>query len=350
MRRDWLLAGGFAVAVAVGGWRAGLIQEAPRGLDVAGFGLMVVAALGLGLRRVAPLVPFGVAVGVSSVYVLLGYPFGPILLTIVWAMFEYARRRPLRESALALLVGAGVSALAVLPRLNGHLDLLAFGLLLWGACWLAVPWSLGALVYMRRQALVRERAELVRRAVLEERIRVSREVHDVAGHGFAVVAMQAGVALVVLDEEPGQARDALRAIRDTSRAALDELRAVIENIDAPADVDALVEQVRAGGVAVELDYDGLVGAGERQRRIAYEVVREALTNVLKHSPLARASVSVRLDGGEVVVTVSNDGEVAERVESAGRGIDGMRERVEGAGGSFEVRRGPGFAVHARIPK
>nr|BFE63088.1 sensor histidine kinase [Dactylosporangium thailandense] len=396
MRRDWLLAALFAAVVAVGGWRAGLGQDAPRALDAAGFGLILVAALSLGFRRSRPLVPLGVAVGVSSVYLLIGYPFGPILLTIVWAMFEYARRRPLRESSVALAVAALVSVLAVLPRMAHHLDLLAVGLVLWGACWLAVPWSLGAIVQMRRLVVERERAELVRRAVLEERVRVSREVHDVAGHGFAVVAMQAGVALVVLDEEPGQVREALRAIRDTSRGALEELRAVIENIDSPADVEGLVEQVRAGGVRVELEYDGLAGVSERQRRIAYEVVRESLTNVVKHSPRAGAAVSVRVEGDAVAVVVSNPGAVRdgecggpEQGRSAvavvqkaasgvrpgvgsgaepgvgaegepgvgaggeagvGRGIGGMRERVESVGGTFEVLVGDGFAVRAWIPR
>ncbi|GAA3457765.1 sensor histidine kinase [Dactylosporangium matsuzakiense] len=365
MRRDWLLAGLFAGGVAVGGWLAGLVQEAPRGLDAGGFALMGVAALSLGWRRSRPVLPLVGAVGGSSVYLLLGYPFGPVLLTLVWAMFEYARRRPLRSSAVALGVSAVVAGLAVLPRVGGHVELLAFGLVLWGVWWLAVPWSLGALVYVRRLALERERREIVRVALLEERIRVSREVHDVAGHGFAVVAMQAGAALVVLDEQPQQAREALTAIRDTSRAALDELRAVIENIDAPADIAKLVEQARAGGVVVELQYDGLGEASERQRRIAFEVVRESLTNVVKHSPGAGARVSVRMVGADVAVLVSNgadphrqdgpgphrtDDPGPYRVGGPGRGIEGMRDRVESAGGVFEVRVDGGFAVQARVPR
>ncbi|HTJ38123.1 MAG TPA: histidine kinase [Dactylosporangium sp.] len=349
MRRDVLLALGFAVVVGLGGWRAGLGQEPPRELDLVGYLLMGVAALGLAWRRRAPVVALVGAVGVSSVYLLVGYPFGPMLLTVVWAMFEYARRRPLRDSALAAGVAAVVSVAAVLPRLSSHLDLLVVGLVLWGACWLAVPWSLGALVYMRGQAQAQKEIELIRRALLEERIRVSREVHDVAGHGFAVVAMQAGVALVVLDERPEQAREALRAIRDTSRAALDELRAVIENIDAPADIAALVEQVRGAGVEVVLEHDELVGASDGQRRIAYEVVRESLTNVLRHAGDSRTTVEVRREDEDVTVRVANDNRG--RIGGApGRGIEGMRERVAAAGGSFAVDAGRTFEIRARIPK
>ncbi|GAA2347580.1 sensor histidine kinase [Dactylosporangium salmoneum] len=351
MRRDVLLALGFAGFVVLGAWRAGLLQEPPRELDLLGYTLAAGAAFGLAWRRRSPLVPVVGAVGISSVYLLAGYPFGPILLAVVWAMFEYARRRPLRESALAAGVAAGVSVAAVLPRMSQHLDLPAVGLLLWGACWLAVPWSLGALVSMQRQARAQKEIEIVRRAVLEERIRVSREVHDVAGHGFAVVAMQAGVALVVLDERPEQAREALQAIRATSRAALDELRAVIENIDSPADIGGLVEQVRAAGVEVALEHDELWGASERQRRIAYEVVRESLTNVLRHGGGTSAAVSVRKDDGSVLVVVTNDGDGrAKKGSGIGRGIEGMRERVEEAGGTFEVRTGRRFEIHARIPR
>ncbi|MFG2036502.1 sensor histidine kinase [Dactylosporangium sp. NPDC048998] len=366
MRRDGLLALGFAIVVVVGGWWAGLVQEPPRRLDLVGYALAAAAAGGLAWRRRAPQVPVAVAAGITSVYLLAGYPFGPVLLTVVWGMFEYARRRPLRESALAAAVATAVSVAAVLPRMASHLDLPAVGLLLWGACWLAVPWSIGAVVYMRRQAQIEKQEELVRRTLLEERIRVSREVHDVAGHGFAVVAMQAGVALVVLDERPEQAREALRAIRDTSRAALGELRAVIENIDSPADIGALVEQVRAAGVEVALEHDGLAGASERQRRIAYEVVRESLTDVLRHAEGATAAVEIGHAGGSVTVRISNDGERHDAAEPGptgaaetrtntptgayGHGIEGMRERVEAAGGSFEVRTERGFEVHARIPR
>ncbi|MGI5245028.1 sensor histidine kinase [Dactylosporangium sp. CA-139066] len=350
MRRDVLLALGFAVVVVLGGWRAGLVQQPPREPDLVGYALMAAAALGLAWRRRQPVAALAGAVGFSSVYLLVGYPFGPILLAVVWAMFEYARRRPLRDSALAAGAAAAVSVAAVLPRMTSHLNLPALGLLLWGACWLAVPWSLGALLYLRRHAQAQKELELIRRALLEERIRVSREVHDVAGHGFAVVAMQAGVALVVLDERPEQAREALRAIRDTSRAALDELRAVIENIDSPSDIASLVEQVRAAGVEVRLEHDELTGASDGQRRIAYEVVRESLTNVLRHAGESGATVEVHQENADVTVRIANDNRRRAQLGEPGRGIEGMRERVETAGGTFEVTAGRRFEIRARIPR
>jgi signal transduction histidine kinase len=350
VRRDVLLALGFAVVVVLGGWRAGLGQQPPRDPDLLGYLLIFAAAGSLAWRRRQPPVALAGAVGLSSVYLLVGYPFGPVLLAVVWAMFEYARRRPLRDSALAAGIAAVVSVAAVLPRMTSNLSLPALGLLLWGACWLAVPWSFGALVYMRGQARAQKEIELIRRTLLEERIRVSREVHDVAGHGFAVVAMQAGVALVVLDERPEQAREALRAIRDTSRAALDELRAVIENIDSPSDIGALVEQVRAAGVEVRLEHDDLTNVTDGQRRIAYEVVREALTNVLRHAGGSGAVVEVRQERGDVTVRIANDNRPRAGNGGEGRGIEGMRERVEEAGGTFEVVAGRAFEIRARIPR
>lgn len=354
MRRDALLAAGFAAAVVAGSGRAGLGQHPSRPADVLGFALAAAAAGSLAWRRRAPLVPLVAAVGLTSAYLLAGYPYGPILLCVVWAMFEYARRHPLQQSALAGLVAALVLTAAVLPRLTGHLNLLAVGLLLWAGCWLVVPWSLGALVYVRRRAQARERENLVARAVLQERIRVSREVHDVAGHGFAVVAMQAGVALVVLDEQPGQAREALEAIRATSRAALSELRAVLDTMEdpteraAPADIAALVERARAAGLRVRLDSVGTDGVARERLRLAYDVVRESLTNVLRHAGPAAATVTVELHDRDLVVTVADDGPGAAGF-APGRGIAGMCERVEAAGGSLEVMAADGFTVRARIP-
>lgn len=358
MRRDVLLAAGFATAVLVGTWRAGVVQDPPRALDLIAYLLAMAAAAAVAWRRSAPAVALGVTVALASAYLLAGYPFGPVLLAVVWAMFEYARRRPLRKSAPAGLVAAAVSVIAVLPRLAGQLDLLALGLVLWAACWLAVPWSLGALTYVRGRALVREREDLVTRAVLQERIRVSREVHDVAGHGFAVVAMQAGVALVVLDDQPRQARAALEAIRETSKAALTELRGVLDTIapppagttaDPPGGISGLVERARAGGLPVRLECADLAAVAPDRQQLVYGIVRESLTNVLRHAGAAPTIVAVSRAGDELAVQVVDDGPPV-GAWTEGRGIGGMRTRVEAAGGSLTVgRRADGFTVDARIP-
>jgi signal transduction histidine kinase len=212
-----------------------------------------------------------------GVYLLGGYPYGPIQLCMVLAMFEVARRYRLRTSLLACGLAAAAAVALVLSRLVPEADLPAVLVLGWTS-WLVVPWSLGALVQVRSTAAERARHDLVARVALEERIRVTQEIHDVAGHGFAAVAMQAGVALLVLEERPDQARRSLEAIRETSTRALSELRATLDAFHPPGEarpvvassavgaapvadevglggLHALIDHVQAGGLPVDLEVD-----------------------------------------------------------------------------------------------
>jgi signal transduction histidine kinase len=265
-------------------------------------------------------------------------------------MFECARRCPLPTSAVAGLVAAAVSVAAVAPRLVGVLNLPALGLVLWAVWWLALPWALGALVQARAAMAAREREALVTTAVFAERLRVAREVHDVAGHGFALVALQAGVGLTVFDEQPAEARAALKAIRDTSVTVLDELRAVLDGRPStPGDLTALTERARAGGLPVALRLGRLDGVPAESLHVAHDVVREALTNVVRHADAAPTAVDVRRNRNALVVTVANRGRPS-RGSVAGRGLTGMQTRVEAAGGTLTAAPGrTGFTVTARLP-
>jgi signal transduction histidine kinase len=374
---------GAAVLACVWSWWAARSQDAARPLDLWAFALVAVAAGALAWRRVAPVPALAVTLAAAGVHLLAGYPYGPVLLCVCWAMFEVGRRRPVRASGIAAVIAALVSMATVLPRFAGHLNVLIVGLALWGGCWLAVPWALGALAYVRRQSAGRERRDLVARAVLEERIRVSREVHDVAGHGFAVVAMQAGVALVVLDEQPEQVRASLEAIRSTSTAALEELRRVLRDEGSEpglAGLAALAERARSTGLSVELRVGEALEVPAEAGALVYRVVRESLTNVLRHAAATTVLVTVDRHGGALSLTVADDGSgprgigpvaregemsvlsthagpglgegsgPGDRGVNAGSGIAGMRGAVEAAGGTLAA--GParaGFEVRVRIP-
>ena len=188
---------------------------------------------------------------------------------------------------------------------------------------------------------------------------MAQDLHDGVGHGLAVIAMQAGVALHVLERDPAKARESLLAIRDTSRESLDALRAELSRLSAQPggsprtvrngldDLAALVARVRAGGLDVDLDSThGLVG--EEAGAVAYLVVQEALTNVLRHSGATAARVEVSEGPGVVVVTVVDDGQGGDVTE--GLGIGSMRSRVERLGGTLRVGpSGGGFEVRAVIP-
>jgi signal transduction histidine kinase len=208
-------------------------------------------------------------------------------------------------------------------------------------------------------------------AATQEQLNMAQELHDGVGHGLAVIAMQAGVGLHVLDRDPAAVRTALEAIRDSARESLDALRSELAQISgaqisgdgAPrrprqgvADLDALVDRVRTAGLSVDLT--GSPGElAEPVDAVVYGVVQEGLTNVLRHA--AATSVEVRLDRSEerLAVTVEDDGRGTEEgtdpatVPEEGMGLRGMRERVRALGGDFSAGPRPegGFAVRAVLP-
>ncbi|BCJ38471.1 two-component sensor histidine kinase [Actinocatenispora thailandica] len=357
-RTDLVLAAGFTAAVVVGALLVAGGQDRYRPLDVAGVLLIGLAAgTTVGWHRAAPLWSLGAATVLVNGYLLAGFPYGPVLLCLVIAVFEVARQQPLRRSALACGIAAAISSGTMLVRLltdGGASPLLA---VVW-ATWIALPWSLGALVHVADAARRRSRADLVARAALQERARLAGEVHDIAGHAFALITMQAGVAMLVFDEQPEQARRSLAAVQETSGTALAELRRMLDSLHPrpgaatdPAGVPGLgdlVRRVRAGGLPVEVTVDGDRPVPGSLAGGVYRVVQEALTNVLRHAGPTTARVSVRTTPAELVVEVADQG--AGIAGPPGRGLTVMRRRVDQLGG--ELTAGPyedGFRVVARLP-
>lgn len=353
---DVVVALGFAACVVVGTVTVQVLQAGRvRDVDAVAVVLIVLAALlAVGLRRAEPVWGLAGAVAVVGGYLLAGYPYGPIQLCMVIAMFEVARQRPLRLSAIACGVATVVASGTVAVRLlAGDVQSPALVVLAWTG-WIVLPWSLGALVQMVAAARERARRELVATAAAQERTRLAGEVHDVAGHGFAVVAMQAGIALQVFDESPDQVRRSLEAIRTTSAGSLAELRGMLDAFEQDtrglAAVGTLVGEVRAAGLEVGLELDiGGVTVPRQVDAVAFRVVQEALTNVVRHAGVARAEVAIGHNGDELVVRVVDRGSAV--AAPPGRGLSGMRERIEALGGRLEAgpRDGGGFAVLAHLP-
>jgi signal transduction histidine kinase len=222
----------------------------------------------------------------------------------------------------------------------------------------------------RTAELERARTELARRAVVEERLRLARELHDVVAHAMSVIAVQSGVGAHVADSRPEEVGKALAAIEATSRSALTELRRLLgvlrQDSEPPgslapvpglADLEVLLAEVAKAGLAVSLRVEGTpapLPAGVDLS--AYRIVQEALTNVVKHGGPARAQVTIRYRDRELTVEVTDDGRGGAAVASddrrgTGHGLIGMRERVAAFGGDLEVgpRPGGGFRVAARLP-
>jgi signal transduction histidine kinase len=270
------------------------------------------------------------------------------------AAFACASRLPRRTAAV--VVGAAAVAVSVADLVALHLwpdrDQDLVQLLVAGA-----GWFLGDVVRARRgfaDALAAEEARLAREADAriraEERLRVSRDVHDVVSHTLSLVAVRAGVGRVLLDDDPEQARAALATIEDVSRRALTELRGVLAGLrdvggteprtaeHTLADVPALVASVCGAGVDAELQVDGDATYDALLEASAYRVVQEALTNAVKHAPGARVRVTVQRTYPLVVVVENTaaSGPAASPLTGSGSGLDGIRARVELHGGHADA--------------
>lgn len=219
--------------------------------------------------------------------------------------------------------------------------------------------------------LERERDARGARAVADERVRIARDLHDLVSHNVAVMVVQAEAADVVWDADPSRAREALRAVSETGRAAMAELRTMLHAMRVGDDgggeperraqrsLDGLprvVEQVRASGQRVELTIEGdLTAVPATVGGSLLRVAQEALTNVLRHAAAETAWVAVRVAEDEVSVAVEDDGVGLERAAAGddldrgaegGHGLLGMRERAAVLGGRFEI--GPGRHGGARV--
>ena len=218
----------------------------------------------------------------------------------------------------------------------------------------------------RAEIAEREREVAAREAVVEERARIARELHDVIAHNVSMMVVQAGAERRVLDGANGSTREVLETIEQIGRGALTEMRRLLGMLRSDAadplapqpgldDVATLVTQVREAGLPVELAIDGErrdlpAGIGLS----AYRIVQEALTNALKHAGDARAEVSIRYGADSLELEIVDDGgggAAASRAARGGHGLVGMRERVALYGGRFDASRRPGggFAVRAKLP-
>jgi len=216
----------------------------------------------------------------------------------------------------------------------------------------------------RAQIAERERDLAAREAVVEERARIARELHDVIAHHVSMIVLQAGAERRVLDGANASTREVLETVERTGRSALTEMRRLLGMLRADAneplapqpglsDVRTLVTQLREAGLPVELQVEGErcelpVGI----ELSAYRIVQEALTNALKHAREARASVSIRYRRDSLELEIADDGNgTSTPVSSGGHGLVGMRERVALYGGRLDAGRRPngGFAVRVLLP-
>ncbi|MFD6225801.1 sensor histidine kinase [Streptomyces sp. NPDC060232] len=236
---------------------------------------------------------------------------------------------------------------------------------------MAASSTVGLLSRERREHAVALRSQEVAEAVTAERLRIARELHDMVAHSIGIIAIQAGVGSRVIQTQPTQAREALRAIEATSRETLSGLRRTLMSLrqadrgataseqsplaPAPglADVERLAAATADAGVRVDVRRSG------EQRPVpadidlsAYRIVQEALTNVVRHAGTGRCQVTLGYGAQELSVEVVDEGLGTPGNGSAhGFGLVGMRERVGLLGGHLSAGPRPegGFRVAARLP-
>jgi signal transduction histidine kinase len=361
-----------AVAVLVGVAQLGLTTLAARhrtdrlSLDLLSYLLLAVGPVALLWRRRSPVGVLAVVMGACVLYFALGYPYGPAWLALIVALWTAVTGGARRAAWVTTFVGLAVYF--TLATVVGRVEPINPATVAAHTSSLLLVLAVAELVMagrQRRLAADRTRAEEDRRRAGEERMRIARELHDVLAHNISLINVQAGVALHLMDEQPGQSRSALVAIKQASNDALGELRSVLDVLrqgdEAPprapasglAHLDSLVSGAGAAGLEVRTRVEGTprpLSAGTDLA--AYRIIQEALTNVTRHAGPATASVLVRYTQDGLTVQVDDDGRGPSSPNgSGGNGIRGMRERVAALGGDLEAgaRPGGGFRVLAHLP-
>jgi signal transduction histidine kinase len=219
-----------------------------------------------------------------------------------------------------------------------------------------------------QQGLIREleqtRRELAEHAVAEERRRIARDLHDLAGHTLAAVLLHVTGARHVLRRDVDEAERALRDAEAVGRSSLDQIRATVVALRADergtdpalpdaADLGVLVDDYRRAGLDIRYDADGdLAGLDGPVGTALHRIAREALTNVARHAPGNRVEVSLAAEDGAVRLRVVDSGTAgpAECADGPHFGLVGMAERARAVGGELDAGPAPGgWRVEARLP-
>jgi len=341
----------------------------------------VSTSLPLAARRLFPLTTFWVllaAMAATSHYSTLA-----TFLAVVFAAYNAVVRSRFRGPALLSLALAAVAVMAIFPNSSPPIPARATPI----AIFIPIAIVGNAMHTWRRRAgdsqdrlrrLAAEHEEATRRALEVERSRIASELHDVVTRNVSVMVVQAGAARRVLDDTPDDAREAMLAVESSGRAAMTELRHLLGLLGPPGAADSapatiagtaqvlspqpglgqlrsLMDPVAAAGLPVELHVSG------NQRELppgldlaVFRVVQEALTNVIRHAGQARAEIRLDYRPDELVVEIADDGtggSAGGAGSTPGRGLLGLRERVELYGGDLDagLRPGGGWLVRARIP-
>ncbi len=330
--------------------------------------LTVVPVVAWGLwafTRSVPLAAASLAIVVPVIVVQRSGELEPVMFNV--SLLAFAAARWSRSVATAVLLGLLAAATPLLVAVVQDPMEVATGI--WVVAVVFI-WVIGRAV-ARQERLVVElegtRRQLARQALLDERRRIARDVHDFVGHGLAAVMLQVTSARHVLRRDADAAEDALRAAEDVGRRSMQELRRTVTllrsdddagmgvTVPASSEIPALVEDARAGGLVVELRMQGDFSPISPAVGVAlYRIAQEALANAARHAPRARTTISVVLQDGRVALLADTLGPVVARSPSERErphyGLMGMQERATALGGEFAAGPTPnGWRIRCELP-
>jgi signal transduction histidine kinase len=338
--------------------------SAPAHLDALAVVLMALGPIALLLRRRYPRAVLATVFAVGLLYVCLGYVQGPNYASLAVAVLSAVIVGDRLAARVAVV--AGWVLFLWLPAALGKTGSPSWLAAVSIAAWLLLLLGAAEAIRGRRERFAearRLREQEARQRASEERLRIARELHDVLAHNITTINVQSGVALHLIDEQPEQARTALKVINDASGDALREVRSALSALRGDGEqppraptggldgLDELVARTSASGVEISLDVRG------HRRTLpasvdlaAFRIVQESLTNVVRHAGARAATVKLTYGERELTVQVEDDGRGGAAV-NGGSGIAGMRERAAALGGRLDAGPGPGggFRVSAYLP-
>jgi signal transduction histidine kinase len=340
------------------------ITQPSSAADVALTAVPVAAWCLWAFARTVPLAAISIAIVVPVVVAQRSGELEPVMFNVVLLAFAAARWS--RSLAAAASIGLLAAATPVLVALVQDPMEVATGI--WVVAILFI-WVVGRAV-ARQERLVAEleatRRQLAQQALLDERRRVARDVHDFVGHGLAAVMLQVTSARHVLRRDADAADEALRSAEEVGRRSMQELRRTVallrsedEASGAPvptaSEIPALVDHARAGGLTVELHTRGDLSRIPPNVGLAlYRIAQEALANAARHAPHARTTLGLELVDGRVALLAETSGPlIVGTASERGRphyGLIGMQERATALGGEFAA--GPtqeGWRVRCELP-
>jgi len=201
------------------------------------------------------------------------------------------------------------------------------------------------------------REEIARLAVVNERLRIARDLHDLLGHNLSLIALKSELAGRLLSAAPERARSEIHDIETVARTTLQEVREAVSSYRQPtlaSELHAAQELLSAAGITYYNESSGVM-LDDLPTGIEAALswtIREGVTNVIKHSRAHRCWIRLKRDSQQVSVEISDDGPAADTPStSTGNGLRGLRERVAALGGSLDAQphMGSGFSLRVSIP-